>query len=77
MKIPTTDEMDSTTPEERKKLVGMCAADGTWNNYQSDEGFLCTCGGKSVVTSSVHSQRTFNVDRAKKETAKYLKGKKK
>lgn len=77
MVIPTTDEMDHTTPEERGKLVGMCAKDGQWNNFTRGQQYSCTCGHHEFVQSSVHSQRTFDKDRAKKETAKYLKGKKK
>lgn len=74
--IPTTDEMDSTTPEERHALTGMCANCGKWNNFTMGQPYECGCGSDQNVQSSVLSQRTYDVDRAKKETAKYLKGKK-
>lgn len=75
--IPTTDQMDHVTPEERVALTGMCVNCGKWSNFTRGKAFRCPCGSDRVLQSSVHSQRTFDKERAKKETAKYLKGKKK
>lgn len=71
MRVPTTDEMDSTTAEERPKLVGMCADCGNWHKFNDKtDKRICSCGGH-LIGSTIHSQRTFNDERAKKESAKY------
>lgn len=87
--IPTTDQMDHTTAEERKKLAAMCANCGTWKHFTRkniiDEsgikddsptaGQRCdNCDHDQFI--SLISQRTFDEDRAKKETVRLLKGKK-
>jgi DNA-directed RNA polymerase subunit RPC12/RpoP len=81
--VPTTDEMDHTTSEERRKLVAMCDACGEWLHFLRKEGSMYAttglscenCGGKSF--HGLISERTFDVERAKKETAKWLKAHKK
>lgn len=75
--IPTTDEMDHTTPEERHKLTGMCDTCFLWTPFdnQKDQR-VCACGGK-LLQSTVRSQRTFDVEWGKKESAKFKRKKKK
>lgn len=67
MRVPTTDEMDSTTPEERYKLVAICAKcgephyfTGSRERSSQTDGEVCKCGSKQFVGGSLISQRTFN-----------------
>lgn len=66
--IPTTDEMDSTTPEERNKLVGECMACGHWTHFtRTGDIEKCEVCGSSFRTGSIISQRTFNPLAAKRK----------
>lgn len=75
--------MDSTTYEERRKLVAMCNNCGVWkpfirqeNTQNTYKDLVCDeCGGTAF--REVISQRTFDVDRAKKISTKWLKSRKK
>lgn len=68
--IPTTDEMDHTTPEERHKLIGMCDTCFEWTKFDDQkDSRACVCGGK-LVQSTVRSERSFDAERGKKESAK-------
>ena len=67
MKIPTTDEMDHTTPEERYALVVQCADclephyfTGSKERKHQTDGEQCKCGSTRFVGGSLISQRTFN-----------------
>jgi hypothetical protein len=66
----STDEIDHITPEERKALVGQCDSCGEWMKFNRGEEKLHSCGGK-VLSQTVHTQRTFDTNRAKKATAKF------
>lgn len=69
-RVPTTDEMDETTPEERHKLSGMCGSCFEWTHFDDEKDErVCKCGGK-LVQSTIRSQRTYNEEWAKKESAK-------
>jgi hypothetical protein len=82
-RVPTTDEMDETTPEDRPKLTAMCENCGAWkpftrpaNTPNTYKGLVCDgCGGQKF--REVTSQRTFDIERAKKISAKWLKAHKK
>jgi len=75
--IPTTDEMDHTTAEERPKLIGMCDTCFEWTPFNNlTDKRVCACGGK-LLQSTVRSQRTFTVEWGKKESAKVKKKAKK
>ena len=76
MAIPTTDEMDHTTPEDRYKLVAECSSCGHWQHFTGSaenvgnqtKGVKCdNCGGHSFRTGSLISQRTFNPLAAKRK----------
>lgn len=76
-RVPTTDEMDETTPEERNKLTGMCDTCFEWTMFErGKDPEICACGGH-LVGSTVCSQRTYNVEWAKKESAKAKRKRKK
>jgi len=75
--IATTDEMDKITHEERIALIGMCAECGQWVSFTRGESFECACGSSKNIQTTIHTQRTFDKERAKKETAKHLKNRKK
>ena len=82
--IPTTDEMDRTTPEERNALVAECSKCGHWQYFTKQKvvdhetqkeltsltaGITCdNCGGHDFRIGSVQSQRTFNAATAKRKT---------
>lgn len=69
--IPTTDEMDHITPDERHALVGMCELCGEWTKFDDRyEVNRCKDSGLLMV-QTIRTQRTFDVEKAKKETAKY------
>lgn len=64
-RVPTTDEMDETTPEERYKLVAICDKchephffTGDHKRFLQTQGEICKCGGKSFY--DLRSQRTFD-----------------
>ena len=73
--VPTTDEMDHTTPEDRGKLVGFCEFCEEWykftrNMNPTPEEELCPkCGGKYShrIGFQLTSQRSFNPLLAKKK----------
>lgn len=68
-RVPTTDEMDSTTPEDRYKLVAMCT-NGHWHHFTGSrerfsqtEGEKCgECGVASFYGGSLISERTWKPD---------------
>ena len=64
-RVPTTDEMDETTPEERYKLVAICGSchephffTGNRERFLQTHGEKCKCGGTSFY--DLRSQRSFN-----------------
>lgn len=70
--IPTTDEMDKTTPTERYALVAQCTSCGEWLHFIGSQdkasqtsGLQCTCGGKQFT--GLISERTFNPTLAKRK----------
>ncbi len=70
-RVPTTDEMDETTPEERYKLVAICDKchephyfTGKRERFNQTSDEICKCGNKSFY--GLQSQRTF--DPIKKRT---------
>lgn len=73
MTAPTTDQMDSTTPEERYKLVAQCNGCDEWKHFTGDPmkvsqttGLVCDhCGSKQF--SDLISERTFNPLTAKRK----------
>lgn len=71
MVIPTTDEMDHTTAEERPKLIGMCDTCFEWTPFNdlTDERVCKNKDGK-LLQSTVRSQRSFDAEWGKKESAK-------
>ena len=75
----TTDQMDKTTPEERRKLVGFCEKHQEWYKFTDDPDNPESrnhpeCGSKPShkVGFQITSQRTFNAT-AKKLTKAQLK----
>jgi len=69
MRIPTTDEMDHTTPEERYKLVAICLGcsephyfTGSRDRFSQKKDEVCKCGSKRF--GELFSQRTFNLTAA-------------
>ena len=83
-RVPTTDEMDETTPEDRPKLVVQCANCAEWVHFirgthpmNATKGVKCTCGSEQFVPRSLISERTFDPVKAKKESAAWLRKKKK
>lgn len=68
MAIPTTDEMDKTTPEERNKLVGQCGTCGDWVHFtRGVDKEQCPKDGGNLMVGSIISQRTFNPAWAKRK----------
>ena len=66
--VPTTDEMDKTTPDERAALVGSCRECGEIIRFDNREGQpRCKCGGR-LDSSSIQSQRTFTGVKRRKNT---------
>lgn len=70
-RVPTTDEMDETTPEERYKLVAICDKchephyfTGSHKRFLQATGEICKCGGKSFY--GVQSQRSFDPNKPRK-----------
>lgn len=70
-RVPTTDEMDETTPEERYKLVAICNNcnephyfTGNHERFLQTTGEICKCGGKSF--RDTQSQRTFDPNKPRK-----------
>lgn len=71
------DDMDATTPDERKKLVGYCEKDEQWYKFilGEDDGFCPICGGKpsQQIGFQIISQKTFFPDiQGKKKIKKNL-----
>ena len=71
MTVPTTDEMDSTTPEERNALVGYCENDEEWFKFTRGVHFercpKCKSAFSNRVGFQLISQRTFTETKAKKK----------
>lgn len=65
--VPTTDEMDKTTPEERNDLVGYCRECGEIIRFDNRKPQpKCKCGGR-IESQSIQSYRTFNGVRKRKK----------
>jgi hypothetical protein len=69
IKIPTTDEMDHTTPEERYQLVALCADCRNWHHFTGSAGRMsqttgevCECGSSKFVGGTLISERTWRPD---------------
>lgn len=69
-RVPTTDEMDKTTPEDRYKLVAMCD-NRHWHHFTGSrdrignqlEGESCPeCGTTKFIGGSLISERTWKPD---------------
>ena len=61
--IPTTDEMDKVTPEERVQLKGECSKCGEWNDLVRKQdstipNYKCKCDS-SILIKSIQSLRTW------------------
>lgn len=70
--IPTTDEMDKTTPTDRYSLVAICTNcnephyfTGSPERFNQLQGEVCSCGSKQFT--GLISQRTFNPAIAKRK----------
>jgi hypothetical protein len=68
-RIPTTDEMDHTTPEERYQLVVLCAECRNWHHFTGDkdrnsqtDSEQCECGSKRFAGGTLISERTWRPD---------------
>lgn len=72
--IPTTDQMDSITPEERNALVGYCANDAEWFKFTRGVHIeRCPkCKGRfsNFIGFQVITQRTFTEEMRKKKMPK-------
>ena len=80
-RVPTTDEMDETTPEDRYRLVAFCISCFEWHFFTGSRdrgsqlrGEVCKCGGHSFT--EMRSQRSWN-DIWAKQVATKLKNKRK
>ena len=78
--IPTTDQIDHTTPEERNKLMGFCETCEEWWQFtrEPDKPELCPiCGNwpSQQVGFQIMSQRTYNPDLHGKKKLKNKNGK--
>jgi len=69
IRVPTTDEMDHTTPEERYLLVVLCAICREWHHFTGSkernsqtDGEQCQCGSKQFVGGTLISERTWRPD---------------
>lgn len=78
-RIPTTDEMDETTPEERYKLVMLCLGCAEWHwftgardRFTQSQGERCRHCGSGRFTE-LRSQRTWDEAWAKRTAAKLKK----
>lgn len=69
--VRTTDEIDSTTQEERNKLVGYCERDDEFTHYdaRTDKTVCPKCGDNFSHWQGfqVTTERTFNYTLAKKK----------
>lgn len=66
MIVPTTDEMDSITADERMNLVGYCESCVRWTHFMiSIEEGRCECGSKfsHQIGKQITTQRTWNPKR--------------
>lgn len=57
--MPTTDEMDKTTPQERSDLVGKCRDCGKASRFEYGNQPRCECGGY-LDTRTIQSYRTYS-----------------
>lgn len=67
--VLTTDQMDHTTPEERYKLVMLCANCREWHHFTGSkdrkgqtDGEQCKCGSTRFVGGTLISERTWRPD---------------
>ena len=74
-RVPTTDEMDETTPEERYKLVAFCLGCFEWHHFTGSKdrflqlhGEVCKCGSRNFT--EMRSERSWNEVWAKPVAAK-------
>lgn len=68
-RIPTTDEMDKTTPEERNDLVGHCRNCGEMIRFDYRKGVpRCPKCEGLIDSSSIQSFRTYNGVKSRKKT---------
>lgn len=62
--VPTTDEVDHITPEERNALMGFCERDEKWYKFtrEIDTDRCPDCGStpSNQIGFQILSQRTFN-----------------
>ena len=67
--IPTTDEMDKITPEERNALVGYCEDDERWFHFtrgvHHERCPICKRAFTNRVGFQIITQRTFTKDKSK------------
>lgn len=72
--IPTTDEMDKTTPEERNALVGYCSNHEEWFKFTRGVHIercpKCKGAFSNEVGFQIISQRTFTPTKQKKKRNK-------
>jgi hypothetical protein len=72
--IPTTDEMDHITPEERNALVGYCENDERWFKFtrgvHHERCPICKGKFSSQVGYQLTTQRTFKEEKLKKRRRK-------
>lgn len=68
-RIPTTDEMDHTTPEDRYQLVVLCADCRSWHHFtgargrgSQTDGEKCECGSSRFAGGTLISERTWRPD---------------
>lgn len=68
-RIPTTNEMDHTTPAERYKLVVLCADCHEWHHFTGSktrfmqlDGEKCPCGSTRLLSRTLISERTWRPD---------------
>lgn len=62
MRVPTTDEMDSTTLEDRPLLIGQCPVCSNWTKFNKNtDQPVCKEDGNKLDTRSIQSQRSFTV----------------
>lgn len=69
-RVPTTDEMDSITPEERNALVGYCNNHEEWFRFtrgvHHERCPKCKSKFSNEVGFQIITQRTFREDNKKK-----------
>lgn len=66
MDSPSTDEMDSTTPDERASLIGNCPLCSSWTRYDSrTDPAVCATDDTPLDLRTIQSQRTWTESKAK------------